>query len=68
MKFNNKTYDILKWLCLICLPAIAVAYAALSKIWGWPLADEISKTVNTVCTFIGTLIGISTAKYRKGGA
>ncbi len=65
MKLNNQTYDIMKWICLICIPAIATAYAALAPIWGWPLADAISKTANIICTLLGALIGISTAEYRK---
>ena len=28
MKLNDKVYDILKWLCLIVLPALSVLYSA----------------------------------------
>lgn len=67
MKFllNNKVYDVLKWLALIALPALAVLYSALSGVWGWPYANEVSTTINAVIVFIGTLIGISTAAYNK---
>lgn len=65
MKLSDKTYDILKWIVLICIPACATAYVACSSVWGWPLAEEISKTANIVCTLIGALLGISTAEYRK---
>lgn len=67
MKFllNNKVYDVLKWLALIALPALAVLYSALSGVWGWPYASEVSTTINAVIVFIGTLIGISTATYNK---
>lgn len=67
MKFemNNKVYDVLKWLALIALPALAVLYNVLAGVWGWPCANEVSTTINAVIAFIGTLIGISTAAYKK---
>lgn len=66
MKLNNGVYDILKWIVMIVLPALATAYVGLSAIWGWPYADEVAKTVAIVCTLLGALLGISTAEYNKG--
>lgn len=68
MKFqlNDKVYDVLKWLALIALPALAVLYTVLAGVWGWPYASEVSTTINAVIAFIGTLIGISTAAYNGG--
>ena len=65
VKLNDKIYDVLKWIALICLPALGVAYSALAGVWGWPFADEIARTVNAVCVLLGALLGISTAEYRK---
>ena len=65
MKLNDKIYDKLKWVTLICLPALGTAYVALSGVWGFPYAEEISKTVMAVCTLFGSLLGISTAEYNK---
>jgi hypothetical protein len=65
VKLQNKTYDILKWIALICIPALATFYVALAGVWGWPYADQISKTANALTMLIGALIGISTAEYRK---
>lgn len=67
MKLGEKLYNWLKWICLIALPAVSVAYVGLSAVWGWPFADEVSKTVNVVCVLIGALIGISSANYYKEG-
>ncbi len=69
MKFelNDRVYDVLKWLALIALPALAVLYNALAGVWGWPCANEVSTTINAVIAFIGTIIGISTAQYKKEG-
>lgn len=59
MRLPDKVYDVLKWVCLICLPAIAVLYTCLAKIWGLPYESEIPATINAIAVFIGTLIGIS---------
>lgn len=65
MKLPDKIYDILKWVTMIVLPALATAYVGLSAIWGWPYADEIAKTTAVICTLLGALLGISTAQYNK---
>lgn len=64
-KLKDTVYDVLKWIALICLPALGVAYSALAGVWGWPYADEIVRTVNAVCVLLGALLGISTAEYNK---
>lgn len=65
MILTDKLYDILKWITMIVLPALATAYVGLAAIWGWPFADEIAKTTAVVCTLLGALLGISTAQYNK---
>lgn len=65
MIFDNKTYDLLKWIALIVLPALGTLYFTLSIIWGIPYATEVVGTVTAVDTFIGALIGISTSQYNK---
>ncbi len=65
MKLNDKVYDILKWLVMIVLPAIGTLYAALSAVWGWPMTEEVTTTISAVTTFLGVLLGISTAQYNK---
>ena len=37
MKIPDKLYDILKWVVIIVLPAIATLYAALSAVWALSL-------------------------------
>lgn len=45
MKIPDKLYDILKWVVIIVLPAIATLYAALSAVWAWPYSEEIVTTI-----------------------
>ena len=65
MKLPNTVYDWLKWIALVAIPALATFYCTLAPVWGWPLADQVSKTANAVCTLIGALIAISTAEFRR---
>lgn len=66
MKLSNKVYDALKWIALICFPAIEMFWITLAKIWGFPYGTEIAGTLAALGTLIGALIGISTIQYRKG--
>lgn len=65
MRFPDRVYEVLKWLCLIVLPAVSTLYWTLAGIWEWPYAEQVSGTIGAVCFFIGSLIGISTKTYRK---
>lgn len=65
MKLPNTLYDVLKWITLIVIPALATAYVGLSAVWGFPYADEIARTACVVCTLLGALLGISAAEYNK---
>jgi hypothetical protein len=65
MKLNDKLYDVLKWLCLIVLPAIGTLYYALAGIWGFPYGEQVVGTITAIDTFLGALIGISTLNYNK---
>lgn len=65
MRLPDNVYVILKWITMICLPALATAYVGLAAIWGFPYADEVAKTTAVICTLLGALLGISTATYYK---
>lgn len=67
MKLDNKVYDVLKWVALVVLPAVATLYTALAGVWGLPFAEEIPATITAIDLFIGALLGVSTAKYNKEG-
>ena len=65
MKMTNKVYDILKWFAQYFLPAIGTLYFALAGIWGLPYGEQIVGTITAVDTFLGVLLGISSAQYNK---
>ena len=65
MKLPDKVYDVLKWIALIFLPALAVLYGALAPTWNWPYPEQIVYTITAIDTFLGALIGVSTITYTK---
>lgn len=62
---NSKLYDALKWVALVGLNALGVAYESLSQVWNLPFGDKVAKTCSILALLIGTLIGISSYKYNK---
>jgi len=63
---SNKMYDVLKFIALIVLPALGTLYFTLSGIWNFPYGEEIVGTITAVDTFLGALLGISNAAYKRG--
>lgn len=62
---SNKIYNVLKWIAMIVLPALATLYLGLSNVWGLPYGEEVSTTITLVNTFLGTVLMISTNQYNK---
>ena len=65
MKLSNKVYDVLKWIAMYLLPALGTLYFALAGIWNFPYGEQVVGTITSVDTFLGVLLGISTAQYQK---
>lgn len=65
MSMGNKTYDVLKWIAQFLLPAAGTLYFALAGIWGLPYGEQVVGTITAIDTFLGVLLGISTASYNK---
>ena len=62
---DNKTYDILKYIAQIVLPALGTFYFAIASIWGLPYGEQIVGTITAIDTLLGALLMISTDKYNK---
>lgn len=63
----DKTYNVLKWVAQVVIPALGTLYFTLSALWKLPMCEQILGTLAALDTFLGALLGISTAKYNKGG-
>lgn len=62
---SNKTYDVLKKIVLVVLPALATFYTVLSGIWGLPYMEQVVGTITAIDTLVGTILGISSKNYAK---
>ena len=60
----NRAYDAIKYIVTIIMPALSVLYVGLAGIWGWPYADEVSRTIAVVYTFLCAVMGISSMSAR----
>lgn len=65
MKMDDKVYDILKWCCILFLPALAVLVKTIFTIWTIPYGDEIATTIMAIDVFLGSILGISSMTYNK---
>ena len=65
MKLSNRMYDIIKWCVIIVLPALSALYVGLGGIWGWPYIEQVAGTISCITVFLGALLGISSASYKK---
>ena len=63
---NNRIYDVLKWVAIIALPAIATLVATVGPLWGMPNCEAWQATINAVGTCLGALLMISDVNYRRG--
>lgn len=66
---SNSVYDALKWVQRLLLPALATLYLALGAIWKdiiyLPYPEQVAATITAIDTFLGVILGISTANYNK---
>lgn len=65
MKLSNKIYDILKWIAIIVLPALSTLISVVFKIWGIAYGSEIAQTTTAIATFLGAVLMVSNATYKK---
>ena len=65
MTVSNRAYDILKYIVTIGLPALTTLWLTLASIWHIPYGEPIGATLGAITLFLGTLIGISSANYKK---
>lgn len=62
---QSRTYDRLKWVALVLLPAMASTYFALGQLWNFPNVEQVVGTITILDTFLGLVIGKSSSNYRE---
>lgn len=60
---NNQTYDILKRVALIIVPAFATFVNAAGMVWGIPCTNEVTATITAFGVFLGAALGVSSKTY-----
>ena len=64
MKLSDSTYNILKWILMIVVPALITLISTLGTIYGWD-TSTITLTIAAIATFLGVITGISNSNYYK---
>lgn len=62
---SNKSYDVLKWLVLIAMPAISVFIQSVGVEIGISDPETLVMILNALTALLGTLIGVSSYQYKK---
>lgn len=63
IKLPDKAYNILKWLVLVVIPAATTLYVTLDQLFGWGVSKIVATLSAATCTFIGSIIGVSSVSY-----
>jgi hypothetical protein len=61
----DKVYDILKWIVLVFLPALTTLVGVIGSVYGWANLEPILTIMTAVTTFLGAILGVSTAQYNQ---
>lgn len=63
---KNKHYDILKWVAIIVIPALAVLVGQVGNAFNWEFTKVTVEVINAIALFLGTILGVSNYNYKKG--
>ena len=63
--FSDKVYNVLKYIAMIALPALAPFVRGICATWNLPYGDAIGDTICLVNSLLGTLIGVSIIGYNR---
>lgn len=62
---SNKTYDILKWITLVFLPALTTFVGVILNCFNYESTDIVLTIMIGFDTFLGSLLGISNINYKN---
>jgi hypothetical protein len=63
LEMKEKTYDVLKYIAQVVLPALGTLYFALAGIWGLPYGEQIVGTITAFDAFLGAILMLSSKNY-----
>ena len=65
MRISNDTYDFLRAIADLVLPALGALYFALAGIWGFPYGDQIVGTITAIVAFLDIVLKVLKRNYDK---
>ena len=65
---QNKTFEILKWVAAIVIPALATFVGVVGKAVNWEYTDITVIIITALGTFLGTALGVSNRTYKMFSA
>lgn len=65
MQLSEKNYNLAKWIVTIVLPAFGAFYAGLAQLVGAPYGLEVVGVTSLLAVFLGAVLGVSNANYKK---
>ena len=67
MQLTNGTYNNLKFVALILLPALAAAYFSLAQLLDLPNVEKVVGVMTILDTLLGVVLRASTSQFHKAG-
>ena len=65
MSLENKAYDVMKWGCLVFLPALAFFIQGIADLYDWSGVEQHVSLLNLMTVFLGTLLQLSSYRYHN---
>lgn len=62
---NNKTYDILKWVVQVVLPALLTLFGVIGATLELPYTEVVITIGTAIITCLGTILGVSNVQYKN---
>lgn len=65
MRISDSTYDFLRAIADLVLPALGALYFALAGIWGFPYGEQIVGTITAIVAFLDIVLKVLKRNYDK---
>lgn len=65
MKLSSKVYDVLKWVAIILLPALAKLIESSLNLWEIPYGSQIASQIIYVQLFLGAILAVDSIRYKS---
>lgn len=61
----QKTYEILRWVVIVVIPALITLYGVIGQVCNIPYTDVVLTIAGAVDVCLGTIFGISKLNYDR---